>query len=253
MTEEHGKLDLGDGISLAWAALPGRQPTVVFLGGLRSDMEGTKALFLRDRCSERQQSFLRLDYSGHGRSSGSFEAGTVGRWTEDAATIIEARALGTLMLIGSSLGGWIALLLARRWGVERVRGVVGIAAAPDFTEDLLPAELSTGDHQSLARDGVCYRPSAYGAALPVTARLLREGRDHLLLRGPLPYAGPVRLLHGKADSDVPWQHAQRVLDVLQDANGSFKLIDDGDHRLSRPEDLALIWREVVLVLGETGS
>ena len=250
MNEERGEQDRGDGIPLAWATLPGRGPTVVFLCGLRSDMDGSKAVFLRDRCAERQQQFLRLDYSGHGRSGGSFEDGTIGRWTEDSAAVIEARAPGQLVLVGSSMGGWIALLLARRWGTKRVRALVGIAAAPDFTEDLTSAGLTDADHEALASKGSTYLPSAYGDPLPIAARLLRDGREQLLLRAPLPYTGPVRLLHGKVDPDVPWQHAKRILDVLPAGDACLVLVEDGDHRLSRPADLALLWRSIEPLLGE---
>ncbi|MFT8242621.1 alpha/beta hydrolase [Roseomonas sp. BN140053] len=253
MNEERGVLDRGDGAPLAWAALSGRGPRVVFLGGFRSDMEGSKALFLRDRCAESGHAFLRLDYSGHGVSGGMFEDGTVGRWAEDAAAIIEARAPGPVVLVGSSMGGWIALLLARRWGESRVRAVVGLAAAPDFTEDLMPADLSAAEREALARDGVVRRPSPYGEPLPITARLLEEGRNHLLLRGPIPFTNPVRLLQGMADPDVPWRHALRIVEALAGADVALTLIKDGDHRLSRPEDLTLLWRKLLPLLGQDGG
>jgi pimeloyl-ACP methyl ester carboxylesterase len=242
MNETRGTLPRPDGVDLAWAALPGTGPTVVFLGGFRSDMEGSKALHLRDACAARGRAFLRLDYSGHGISGGGFEEGTIGAWAEDAALVIEARAPGPVLLVGSSMGGWIALLLARRWGAERVRGVIGIAAAPDFTEALMPAEFTEADRAILAREGVLRRPSDYGEPIPITLRLLTEGRNHLLLPGPIPYAGPVRLLQGMADPDVPWQHALRVMEALPGPDAELTLIKDGDHRLSRPQDLALLVR-----------
>ncbi|WP_426957277.1 alpha/beta hydrolase [Muricoccus radiodurans] len=242
MNELRGTLVRPDGVPLAWAALPGTGPAVVFLGGFRSDMEGTKAIHLRDACAARGRAFLRLDYSGHGASGGDFEDGTIGAWAEDAALVIGACAPGPVVLVGSSMGGWIALLLTRRWGETRVRGLIGLAAAPDFTEALIPAELTEADRATLARDGVLRRPSAYGEPIPITARLLEEGRDQLLLGAPISFAGPVRLLQGMADPDVPWQHALRIVSALAGADVQLTLIKDGDHRLSRPEDLALLTR-----------
>ena len=243
-TEARGRVDRSDGVGLAWAMVPGSDPVVVFLCGLRSDMEGSKAIFLRDRCAAAGRAFLRLDYSGHGASDGAFEAGTIGRWADDAATVIESHAPRPLILVGSSMGGWIALLLARRWGVGRVLGLVGVAAAPDFTEDLIPAQLSAADRQALDHDGVTHLASEYGEPLPITAALLADGRDHLLLRAPLTYAGPVHLLQGRADPDVPWGTAERLLAVLPPGRATLTLVEDGDHRLSRPADLALLWAAV---------
>ncbi|WP_043833595.1 alpha/beta hydrolase [Muricoccus aerilatus] len=242
MNETRGTLPRSDGTPLAWAALPGSGPTVVFLGGFRSDMEGTKALHLRDACAARGRAFLRLDYSGHGASGGDFEAGTIGTWAEDAALVIEARAPGPLVLVGSSMGGWIALLLARRLGEARVRGLIGLAAAPDFTEALIRPALTEEHRATLERDGVLRAPSEYGEPIPITRRLLEEGVAHLLLPGPIPYTGPVRLLQGMADPDVPWAHALRLVEALPGPDVELTLIKDGDHRLSRPQDLALLLR-----------
>ncbi|WP_458097284.1 alpha/beta fold hydrolase [Roseomonas sp. WA12] len=238
MTEQRGTLPRPDGTPLAYATLPGHGPTTVFLGGFRSDMEGSKALHLRDHCANTNRPFLRLDYSGHGISGGIFEHGSIGTWAEDAAHLIEALAPGPLILVGSSMGGWIALLLARRWGPTRVRAVIGLAAAPDFTETLIPPELTDADRETLARTGILHRPSEYGAPIPITRHLLEEGRNHLLLPGPIAYEGPVRLLQGMADPDVPWQHALRIAEALPGPDVTLTLIKDGDHRLSRPQDLA---------------
>ncbi|MDT8354098.1 alpha/beta hydrolase [Roseomonas mucosa] len=254
MMEEFGRLDRGDGVELAWAALRGTGPTVVFLGGYRSDMEGTKALYLRERCSERGQAFLRLDYSGHGSSGGRFEDGTITRWTADAAAVIDARAPEEpLILVGSSMGGWIALLLARLWGEERVHGVLGIAAAPDFTEVLIPDELTEEDRLALARDGVTYRPSDYGDPMPFTAALLEDGRNNLLLGRSLGYTNPVKLLQGMRDAEVPWRHALRIVEAVEGPAVSLTLVKDGDHRLSRPADLALLWRSLNGLLRPEGT
>lgn len=253
MTDAVGRLNRGDGTGLAWAALPGRDPTVVFLPGLRSDMRGSKAVFLRDRCAEAGQAFLRLDYSGHGESDGSFIDGSIGQWCDDAAAVIEARAPGPLLLVGSSMGGWLALLLMLRLGSGRVCGVVGIAAAPDFTEELMPRELTPEDHRALANEGVCHRPSEYGEPLPITAHLLEEGRRHLLLRGDVRWTGPIRLLQGMNDPDVPWQHALRIVEAIDGPDIQLTLIRDGDHRLSRPGDLSLLWGTVRALLRQDGS
>ncbi|RYI99367.1 MAG: alpha/beta hydrolase, partial [Acetobacteraceae bacterium] len=233
MTEETGRLDRGDGIELAWRRVPGREPGVVFLGGFNSDMTGSKAEDLSAFCAARGQAFLRLDYSGHGASGGRFEDGTIGRWAEDAAAVIAALTSGPQVLVGSSMGGWIGMLLAVRQP-ERVAALVGIAAAPDFTpriEAMLPPEVKA----IIARDGLWYRPSQYGAPFPITAKLLEEGRDHLLLQAPVPIAVPVRLLQGQADPDVPWETALKIAGAVTGGDVQVLLVKDGDHRLSRPE------------------
>ena len=253
MAEARGTVTRPDGTPLAFAALPGQGPTLVFLGGFRSDMEGGKALHLRDHCAATGRAFLRLDYSGHGISGGAFEDGTIGQWAEDAALVIDAQAPGPVTLAGSSMGGWIALLLARRWGTARVRALIGIAAAPDFTAALMPQAFTAEDRATLARDGVLRRPSDYGDAIPITARLLEEGQNHLLLPGPIPYDGPVRLLQGMEDPDVPWQHALALMKALPGPDATLTLIKDGDHRLSRPSDLALLVREAEALSPQPGQ
>jgi pimeloyl-ACP methyl ester carboxylesterase len=246
--EETGRLDRGDGVELAWAAIPGHGSTVVFLGGFRSDMEGSKALALRDFCAARGQAFLRLDYSGHGASGGAFEDGCIGRWAADAAAVIEARAPGPLVLVGSSMGGWISLLLARRWGA-RVRALLGIAAAPDFTDRLMEPALTAAQREALARDGVFHEPSPYGAPVPITARLLRDGRAQSVFAQPLPFAGPVRLLQGMRDAEVPWQTATDLAAHFGAEDLRVLLVKDGDHRLSRPQDLSLLADTLAGLLG----
>jgi pimeloyl-ACP methyl ester carboxylesterase len=254
--EQTGRLDRGDGVELAWAALPGANPamgvTLVFLGGFRSDMEGSKALALRDYCAGQGQAFLRLDYSGHGASGGRFEDGCIGTWAEDAARVIEARAPGPLVLVGSSMGGWIALLLARRWGA-RVRGLVGIAAAPDFTNRLMEPGLSAAQRQELAATGITHDPSPYGEPVPITARLLEDGRTQSVLDRPLPFTGPTRLLQGMQDAEVPWQTATDLAQHLGTNDLRVVLVKDGDHRLSRPQDLTLLEHTVGEILQVVGS
>jgi pimeloyl-ACP methyl ester carboxylesterase len=246
--EEAGRLDRGNGIPLAWSRLPGRGPGVVFLSGFRSDMEGSKALALRDHCAARGRAFLRFDYSGHGISGGAFEDGCIGDWAEDAAAMLTRLTEGPQLLVGSSMGGWIALLLARRFP-DRVRALAGIAAAPDFTQRLMWPAMSAAERETLARDGVLHWNSQYGPPVPIAAKLIEDGRSHLLLDAPIPFTGPVRLLQGMADPDVPWALAPEIAARLAGADVRVTLIKDGDHRLSRPEDLALLMAAVEELAG----
>lgn len=243
MSEESGRLTRADGIALAYRRIPGRGPTVVFLGGFNSDMTGTKAEYLARWCGARGQSYLRLDYSGHGASGGRFEDGCIGDWASDAEAVIRHATAGPLVLVGSSMGGWIALLLAPRLG-ERLHGLVGIAAAPDFTEDLMWAQFSPEARVAIERDGMWKRPSQYGDAYPVTRRLIEDGRSHLVLRSPIPIGVPVRLLHGQRDPDVPWQLSLKTAETIAGEDVQVILVKDGDHRLSRDADLALLGRVV---------
>lgn len=239
MDEVRGRIT-ETGTALAYAHLAGAGPLVVFLPGFASDMEGTKAVFLRDRCAARGRAMLRLDYSGHGASGGRFEAGTIGRWAADAAAVIRHVAPeGPLVLVGSSMGGWIGLLLARRLG-GRLARFVGIAAAPDFTADLMEPGFSAEDRATLAREGILRLPNPYGAPTPITAALLEDGRANLVLRTPLEIAAPVRLLQGQRDAEVPWRTALRIGAAITGDDVRITLVKDGEHRLSRPEDLALL-------------
>jgi pimeloyl-ACP methyl ester carboxylesterase len=226
---------------------------VVFLPGYASDMGGTKAIFLRDACAARGQAMLRLDYSGHGTSGGRFEDGSIGIWTDDAARIIDAVTESkNLILVGSSMGGWIALLLALRFAL-RVESLLLIAPAPDFTERMVVPNLSAENRQALARDGVFYELSEYGAPLPYTKKLLEDGRNHLLLDGPIALDCPVRILHGMRDAAVPWQHSLTLSECLQSNAVRITFIKDGDHRLSRDEDLLLLRASLLRLLGEDAA
>lgn len=256
MREEEGRLDRGDWVELAWKRVPGRAPkvgpTTVFLPGYRSDMEGAKAQEVAALCADLGTACLRLDYSGHGASGGAFEAGTIGRWTEDALHLLDRLTAGPLVLVGSSMGGWIALLaaLARR---ERVAGLLGIAAAPDFTHDLMWETMMPAEREALMRDGVIHTPSQYGDPTPVTRALIEEGRAHLLLRGPIPLHCPVRLLHGQRDPDVPWETSLKLSGALETPDVQVTLIKDGDHRLSRPGDIASLRRTLRPLLLQDGA
>jgi pimeloyl-ACP methyl ester carboxylesterase len=245
-------LNRGDGIELATTYLPGQSPCVVFLPGFMSDMTGDKATALEAFCRSIGQACLRLDYSGHGQSGGRFEDGTIGRWAEDALCVIDQLAGERFILVGSSMGGWIALLagLARPGAVA---GLVGIAAAPDFTEDLMWAGMDAPTRARLLADGTLRIPSAYGGEQIITRALIEDGRRHLLLRGPIALPCPVRLLHGQLDPDVPWRTALALADRLESADVRVTLIKDGDHRLSRPADIALLCQTVGALLGQDGG
>ncbi|MGB0747629.1 MAG: alpha/beta fold hydrolase [Magnetospiraceae bacterium] len=238
MSETPDFLDLDDGHRLAYHKSPGRSPGVMFLPGYMSDMEGSKAVELEAYCRLRGQAFLRFDYTGHGFSSGKFEDGTIGRWAADAVAALDRLTEGPQVLVGSSMGGWLMLLtaLARP---DRVAGLVGLAAAPDFTADLLPTQLPAEYWQAIREKGVAYVPSPYGPDLtPFTKNLVEEAENQLILRAEIPLDCPVRLLHGMEDPDVPWQTSLAIQEKLRSPDVVVTLIKDGDHRLSREEDLA---------------
>src|SRR6476659_4069002 len=227
-----------DGNFLAYARSDGRAPTVVFLGGFRSDMTGTKAVALHDWARKSGRAFLRFDYLGHGQSSGRFEDGTIGRWLDDSLAAIDGLTTGKLVLVGSSMGGWLALLVAlqRR---ERLAGLVLIAAAPDFTERMLLKGLSAADRATLQRDGRLVRPSQYSPEPSVfTWKLIEEGRNHLVLDKKLVLPCPVRLLHGQSDPDVPWEYSLKIANHMEAPEVITTFIKGGDHRLSTPADIA---------------
>lgn len=252
MTETTGRLDRGNGTELAWARLAGTSPTVVFLSGFRSDMTGDKATALASFCAGRGVGMLRFDYSGHGASSGDFLDGSIGAWAADALAVIDALTTGPLVLVGSSMGGWIALLTAIV-RPDRVAALVGIAAAPDFTQRLMWEAMAPAERATLERDGVLYVPSQYGDPTPITRTLIQDGANHLVLTGRIPIHCPVRLLHGQADPDVPWELALRVAEQVESPNTRVILVKDGDHRLSRPADLALLRQTVAALLDQDGA
>ncbi len=230
--------DRGDGVTLATYRISGAAPTFVWFSGYRSDMAGTKAQALGDWAQGRGQAFLAFDYSGHGRSGGRFEDGTIGVWLADALAAIAAGARGRLVLVGSSMGAWIALLAARALG-EAVCGLILIAPAADFTERLMWPAFSEAEKAALLAEGRLEQASAYEAAPNVITRaLIEDGRRRLVMDAPIAFAGPVHILQGKNDPDVPWTHAAALARNFSGATVRFQLIEDGDHRLSRPEDIA---------------
>jgi len=227
-----------DGATIAYHRLAGEPPGIVFLGGFRSDMTGTKALFLEDYCRTCGRAYVRFDHFGHGASSGDIARGTIGRWREDAIAVIDSLTLGPQILIGSSMGGWI-MLLAALARPERVAALVGIAGAPDFTEELLWPRLTPAQRVEIMERGVVILPSDFDpAGYPYTRALIEDGRRHLLLGAPIALEMPVRLLHGLADESVPWQLSLRLAERIAGRDVVVSLIKDGDHRLSTEPDLA---------------
>src|ERR1700723_2978275 len=230
------------GATIAYRRLAGAGPGIVFLGGFRSDMTGTKALFLEGYCRRQGRAYVRFDYFAHGESSGDFADGTISRWRDDAVAVIDSLTEGPQILVGSSMGGWITVLaaLARK---ERVAALVGIAAAPDFTSDLLPQRLSEAQRRTLRDEGSIVLPSSYDpAGYLYTRALVEDGDRNLVLRGDIALSCPARLLHGMADESVPWQQSLKLAERLSSADVTLTLVKDGDHRLSRDEDLARLAR-----------
>ena len=236
---------------IAIRAREGAAPGLFWLGGFNSDMKGTKALALDAWAAEKGRACLRFDYSGHGESGGQFAEGTIGRWLEESVAVFERFCSGPQVVIGSSMGGWMALLLARAIakGIKKgsegstaasLAGLVLIAPAPDFTEELMWKGFSPDIRHEIEQKGVWLRPSDYGEPYPITRALIEEGRNHLLLGGSIAVGCPVRILQGAQDPDVPWRHAFTLAQRLPAEDVVLTMIQDGDHRLSRPQDIARI-------------
>jgi len=233
------------------SALPG----LVWLGGFMSDMRATKASFLDEQAARTGRAFLRFDYSGHGESEGRFEDGTIGVWLEESLAIIRQESKGRQILIGSSMGGWLALLcaeaLAKSGETERLAGLVLIAPAADMTERLIWDQLSPEKRQEIKKKGRCLLPSAYSdQPYPITRALIEEGRKHLILDGTIRTHCPVHILQGMNDADVPWTHATRLVEHLAGDPVTLTLVKDAEHRFSRPADLALL-AQAIETIAET--
>jgi pimeloyl-ACP methyl ester carboxylesterase len=236
------------GRHIAYHRTEGRGPGVVFLGGFRSDMTGSKAMALQGWAEATGHGFLRFDYSGHGASRGEFTDGAISDWREDAAAVLSVLTEGPQLLVGSSMGGWIGLLLARDMG-ERVAGLIGIAAAPDFTERMWEQEFTPADRAQMRATGLVLRPSEYSdTPYPITRRLIEDGRQNLVLDRPLVLPMPVRLLQGSADTDVPPATAQHLFDHITSPDLRLTLVRDADHRFSSPACLDLMRQTVEDVL-----
>jgi len=225
------------GATIAYHHSPGALPGVVFCTGFKSDMTGEKALALERWCTEHGRQFTRFDYQGHGASSGAFEDGTIGQWRADALAVLDAVTEGPQVIVGSSMGGWIAFLMAVD-RPDRVAGVLGIAPAVDFTQALLWPRLTDDARREIEENGVWYRPSVYDdGPYPITKTLIEEGRNNLLLPGPIPFDGPVRLIHGILDDAVPWEHSITIANGVRSEDIEITIVKDGEHRLSRDSDI----------------
>ena len=251
-------LSVGDGTeerAIAVRARDGAAPGLLWLGGYKSDMQGTKAQALAGWAAQQDRACVRFDYSGHGESGGGFTDGTIGRWLAETLAVFDACCRGPQIVIGSSMGGWLALLLARALRARKeaspqasavnVAGLVLIAPAIDFTEELMWKRFTPEIKRELAEKGVWARPSEYSPEpYLVTRQLIEEGRQHLLLGAMIETGCPVRILQGVQDPDVPWQHAQALVARIACDDVVLTLIKDGDHRLSRPEDIDRLLRAV---------
>lgn len=227
------------GEKIAYKMSPGKGPAIIWCGGLKSDMDGSKATYLHDWAKAQGRAFVRFDYYGHGQSSGKFRDGTISRWGQDVVTVIDALTDGDIILIGSSMGGWSSLL-ATRTRLEKIKALLLIAPAPDFTEKLMWANWPEDVKDKIIKDGIYYEASDYGEPYEYTRELIEDGRAHQLLDAPYEFAGPVRIFQGGQDDVVPWQYAQNVGDVISSENVTFNLVKSGDHSMSRPQDLHLI-------------
>jgi len=247
------RLLVSDGHEIAYSHQPGITPGIVFCSGFNSDMLGTKAEALAQWCLANGRQFTRFDYLGHGQSSGKFVDGTIGRWRDDALAVLDEVTTGPQIVVGSSMGGWIMLLVALA-RPERITALVGIAAAPDFTEQMRKTRLSAEQLDDLSARGFCDLPNCYDDGEPyrISSTLLEEGKNHLVLDKPIAIQCPVRLLQGQCDEDVPWEHALAIAECLVTTDVEVTLLKQGDHRLSEPADLSRLFAMIDRVLEECG-
>ena len=235
------------GLQIAYEQIEGDAPTFVWLGGFKSDMSGTKAQTLANWASERGQAFVRFDYSGHGQSGGRFEDGVISSWLGDTLAVLDQLTEGPLTLVGSSMGGWLALLAARA-RPERVKGLLLIAPAADFTERLMWAGFTPQQQGQLLARGRLELPSEYAPEPTLITRdLIEDGRKHLIMDGPIIFDGPCYILQGQLDPDVPRDNVLELADLIKTDNKIIDLIEGGDHRLSRPEDLEKLVQRASLI------
>ncbi len=225
---------------IAYRNYEGRSPGVMFLGGFRSDMEGTKACSLELHCKAVGRSFVKFDYTGHGSSFGNFNDETIGSWTDDAIAVLDEVSKGPQVLVGSSMGGWISILCALARPKE-IYGIVGVASAPDFTEDLIWNQFTEGQREKIREEGNLHLDSEYSEdPYVITRDLIEEGRNHLVLGSEISLRCPLRLIHGMKDLDVPWNFSEKLLNSFLGENVNLTLVKEGDHRLSRPQDIKLL-------------
>lgn len=257
--DDPGTLVSSAGEAIAWrrdGPADAAGPGVMWLGGFKSDMDGTKARALARWALDRGRSCLRFDYSGHGHSGGAFGDGTIGIWLGESVDVFNRLSSGPQILVGSSMGGWIAMLLVRAHLAEvgaensRIAGIVLIAPAADMTERLMWANMSADIRRKIEEDGVWMRPSAYGdGPYPITRALIDDGRRHLIMDGPIATGCPVRILHGLADPDVPWRHSVDLVECLDGEDVTVTFVKDGDHRLSTERDIARLERVLDELVG----
>jgi pimeloyl-ACP methyl ester carboxylesterase len=241
-----------DATQIAFQRLDGRGPAIVWLGGFRSDMTGTKAAHLAQWAREEGRAFVRFDYRGHGRSGGDFEQLGIDDWLTDALGVLDGLTEGAAVLVGSSMGGWLALLAARA-RPDKVAGLVLIAPAADFTQRLIWDQLDGAARQAIEASGAWRRPSAYGDGdYVITRTLIEGGRGHLLLHAPIAIEAPVRILHGMQDPDVPWRLSLEIAERLISKDVRVHYVKAGDHRLSQPADLVLLQATVASLIEEIG-
>lgn len=228
------------GLKLAYEFLPGDGPVVMFCPGYASDMSGTKALALEAWCRAHKRPMLRFDYAGHGASEGVFTENGIGDWAADASFILEhAAPKRDVVLVGSSMGGWISLLLGGSLQ-DRLKAMLLIAPAPDFTETLLSRDLSAEQRATFEQTGIVYQASSYGAPLPFSRALIERSAAHLVMKDKIRITCPVRILHGMGDEAVPWRLSLKLVETLESQDVQVIYVKEGDHRLSSPGDLALL-------------
>lgn len=246
-------LTRADGETLAYTKIErsANSPTLVWLSGFNSDMAGSKAIAVKELAEAEGLGYLAFDYFGHGESSGDFAKGTISRWREDCLTAIDELSDGPLILIGSSMGGWMSLLTAKA-RKERIVGMVLIAPAPDFTSKLMWHDLPESARKEIMEKGMWMRPTPYGEPYPITRSLIVDGAQWSVLDDPIDLSVPVTILQGKVDPDVPWTHALKVQDALASADVEFILIKDGEHRLSRDQDIQRLMMEVKRLVRKVG-
>jgi len=248
----HQTIVCENGETIAYLRRGGKLPQILWLGGFKSDMGGTKARALDDWAATRGQAYLRFDYFGHGASSGAFADGTISRWLADALAVLDRLCEGPQVLVGSSMGAWIALLAAKA-RPQKVGGLLLIAPAVDFTEALIWARMNDEIRHDVMHNGFWVRPSRYGESpYPITRGLIEDGRKHLLLDGPIEIKVPVHIVQGMQDPDVPWEHATTLMERLS-GNPVLTLIREGDHRLSSPAELARVEQALDRLLTEVGG
>ena len=239
MTNAPDFLNLSDGTKLAYRKVEGKSPTIIWCGGLKSDMEGSKATFLENWAKQTGHSYIRFDYFGHGLSDGEFTDGTISRWASDTVSILDELTEGDCILVGSSMGGWAGLLAAldRK---DRVAAIVFVNPAPDFTEKLTYASWTDGQKADLVEKGVVYEPSGYEEPYAYSKELIEDGRARQILDAPIALKCPIRILQGAEDTVVPPKHSQRIVDAIESEDVTYTLVKDGDHSLSREQDLKLL-------------